>query len=138
MHQHPVVHFEMPYEDRDRMASFYEKVFGWQAQKLGPEMGSYVVVSTTETDPATQRPKEPGAINGGFFKRAPDNAAPSVVIAVPDIRAVMKKVTDAGGRVLGGDPQKPGEPGDIPGVGLYCRFVDTEGNVNSLLEPKGM
>ena len=36
----PVVHFEMPYEDRDRMVRFYEKVFGWKGQKLGPEMGN--------------------------------------------------------------------------------------------------
>jgi predicted enzyme related to lactoylglutathione lyase len=32
----PVVHFEMPAEDRRRMASFYEKTFGWKTQMLGP------------------------------------------------------------------------------------------------------
>lgn len=42
----PVVHFEMPAEDKKRMAEFYAKVFGWQTQFLGPEMGEYVVVST--------------------------------------------------------------------------------------------
>ena len=26
----PVVHFEMPYEDRMRMAQFYESAFGWR------------------------------------------------------------------------------------------------------------
>ena len=41
----PVVHFEMPAEDRTRMASFYEKAFGWKTQMLGPEMGDYVLVS---------------------------------------------------------------------------------------------
>jgi hypothetical protein len=25
-----VVHFEMPYDDRDRMARFYQQAFGWQ------------------------------------------------------------------------------------------------------------
>ena len=40
----PVVHFEMPYEDRNRMADFYSKAFGWKPQMLGPEMGDYVVV----------------------------------------------------------------------------------------------
>ena len=42
----PVVHFEMPAEDRRRMASFYEKAFGWKTQVLGPEMGDYVLVTT--------------------------------------------------------------------------------------------
>ena len=46
----PVVHFEMPYEDRGRMADFYAKAFGWQPQMLGPEMGDYVVMHTTEMD----------------------------------------------------------------------------------------
>jgi hypothetical protein len=35
----PVVHFEMPYENRERLVKFYEKAFGWQMQKLGQEMG---------------------------------------------------------------------------------------------------
>ena len=39
----PVVHFEMPYENSNRMADFYAKAFGWKPQKLGPEMGNYVV-----------------------------------------------------------------------------------------------
>jgi uncharacterized protein len=25
-----VVHFEMPYDDRERMAEFYRDAFGWQ------------------------------------------------------------------------------------------------------------
>ena len=31
----PVVHFEMPAEDRKRMVKFYSTVFGWQTQQLG-------------------------------------------------------------------------------------------------------
>jgi predicted enzyme related to lactoylglutathione lyase len=31
----PVVHFEMPAEDRKRMADFYTKAFGWKTQQLG-------------------------------------------------------------------------------------------------------
>ena len=36
----PVVHFEMPYDDRERMATFYQSAFGWQTQMLGQEMGN--------------------------------------------------------------------------------------------------
>ncbi|HET7437826.1 MAG TPA: hypothetical protein VFN10_24180 [Thermoanaerobaculia bacterium] len=66
-----VVHFEMPYENRERMKSFYESAFGWQAQQLGPEMGNYVVVKTTEGGP-DGRPTTPGAINGGFYEKPAD------------------------------------------------------------------
>jgi predicted enzyme related to lactoylglutathione lyase len=58
----PVIHFEMPYDDRQRMAAFYEAAFGWQTNALG-------------------------------------------------------------------------EPMDIPGVGPYVSFFDTEGNRVSLLQP---
>src|SRR6202163_3584255 len=67
----PVVHFEMPYEDRNRMAAFYTKAFGWKPQMLGPEMGEYVVVTTAEPD-EKGRPKNPGMINGGFYKKPED------------------------------------------------------------------
>jgi hypothetical protein len=51
-----------------------------------------------------------------------------VVIAVEDIKEHMKSVEEAGGKVLG-------EPSDIPGVGLYVSFFDTEGNRVSMLQP---
>jgi len=123
-----VIHFEMPYEDRERMAAFYTKAFGWQTQMLGPEMGEYVTVATTESD--DNGPKKPGAINGGFYQKNNDWPAqyPSVVIAVDDIHATMKKVTGAGGKVLG-------DPMEIPGIGHYVSFFDTEGNRVSILQP---
>jgi uncharacterized protein len=124
----PVVHFEMPYDDRKRMATFYESAFGWRMQLLGEEMGNYVLATTSETDESG--PKRPGAINGGFYSRQPDGPAqcPSLVIAVDDIREAMKKVTGAGGNVLG-------EPMEIPGVGQFVSFIDTEGNRGSVLQP---
>lgn len=129
----PVVHFEMPYEDRNRMAVFYGKAFGWEPQMLGEEMGNYVVVRTTEIDEGTHFPMEPGRINGGFYERTDGLQYPSVVIAVDDIRESIDKVKGAGGTVLGG--RHPGEPDEIPGVGLYASFIDTEGNRASMLQP---
>ena len=125
----PVVHFEMPYEDGERLVKFYAQVFGWQMRNLGKDMGDYVLAATTETD-ENRMVKTPGAINGGFFPKKPDWPAqyPSVVIAVDDIRDAAKKVADAGGRILG-------DPIEIPGVGLYVSFFDTEGNRVSMLQP---
>jgi predicted enzyme related to lactoylglutathione lyase len=123
-----VVHFEMPYENRERMAKFYKSAFGWQTQMLGQEMGNYVMATTTETNDAG--PTKPGAINGGFYGKTPDRPMqyPSVVIAVDDIKRSSAKVAAAGGKVLG-------EPMDIPGVGRYVSFVDSEGNRVSMLQP---
>ena len=45
----PVVHFEMPYDSRERMAKFYQSAFGWQTQMLGEDMGNYVLATTTKT-----------------------------------------------------------------------------------------
>lgn len=125
----PVVHFEMPYVDADRVSAFYGEVFGWTMNQTGEDMGNYVMALTTETG-ADGRPTTPGVINGGFFARQadrPDQAA-TVVIAVDDIGAAMRRVTDAGGEVLG-------EPVQIPGVGDYVGFLDSEGNRASLLQP---
>ena len=125
----PVVHFEMPYEDSQRLVKFYTRAFGWQMQKLGQEMGDYVTATTTEID-ENRMVKRPGAINGGFFLKKPDWPAqyPSVVIAVDDIKEAMKGVSSAGGKVLG-------EPTAIPGIGQYVSFTDTEGNRVSMLRP---
>ncbi|HET7833804.1 MAG TPA: VOC family protein [Gallionella sp.] len=124
----PVVHFEMPYDNQERMAKFYQSTFGWKLQMLGEKMGNYVLATTIET--GESGPTKPGSINGGFYPNKPDWPAqhPSVVIAVDDIQASMKKVTAAGGKVLG-------EPMDIPGVGQYVSFLDTEGNRVSMLQP---
>ena len=45
-----------------------------------------------------------------------------------DIQAAIKKVAEAGGKLLG-------EPMEIPGVGQYVSFFDTEGNRVSMLQP---
>ena len=45
----PVVHFEMPYDNRERMATFYGSAFGWQTQMLGEDMGNYVLDGLVKT-----------------------------------------------------------------------------------------
>jgi len=125
----PVVHFEFPYDNRERIARFYQSAFGWQLQMLGEEMGNYVVATTAKSDAMAGAPA--GAINGGFYPRNKDWPAqyPSVVISVPDVKEAMAKITAAGGKVLG-------EPMEIPGIGQYVSFFDTEDNRVSVLQPK--
>jgi predicted enzyme related to lactoylglutathione lyase len=118
----------MPYDDRERVSRFYQQAFGWQTQAMGAEMGHYVVATTAAS--TNGRPTQPGTINGGFFQRKPDwpGQYPSVVIAVDDMKDATAKVQRAGGKVLG-------DPMDIPGVGKYVSFEDTEGNRVGVLQP---
>lgn len=128
--KYPVVHFEMPYKDQSRVADFYSKAFGWGMVKFGPDMSDYVTAQTTDTD-QNRMVQTPGTINGGFFPKKADwpDQYPSVVISVSDIKEAMENVKNAGGEILG-------EPMEIPGIGQYVSFHDSEGNRVSLLENK--
>jgi predicted enzyme related to lactoylglutathione lyase len=129
MSDNPVVHFEMPYEDSARVAKFYKDVFGWDMNDTGEQMGHYVTAYTAETD-ENRMVKTPGTINGGFYPLAssPETKEPSVVISVNDLKQKMEDIRAAGGTILR-DPQ------EIPGVGLWVSFRDSEGNRVSALQP---
>ena len=129
MKTNPVIHFELPAEDKKRVTEFYTNAFGWKTNQIGPEMSDYILVSTIESDKNGQ-PIRPGGINGGIFQKTEDviTHSPSVVIAVDDIKEHIEKVQKAGGKVIG-------KPTDIPGVGIFISFYDTEGNRLSMLQP---
>ena len=123
----PVIHFEMPAEDRKRMMAFYSKVFGWDTKQLGPEMGNFVTVDTTESE--NNMPKKAGRINGGFYQKTGDvSQTTTVTIQVDDIKAHRDKIVKAGGKISG-------EIMDMPGLGQFLSFFDTEGNRVNLMQP---
>lgn len=127
----PVVHFELPADDQDRMTDFYAKTFGWQNEKLGPEMNEYILTSTTENG-ENGMPKNPGVINGGFYEKTEGMPnKPSIVISVDNIHSSIKMVNENGGKVLG-------EPNEMPGVGQFVYFEDTEGNISGMLQPENV
>ena len=113
-------------EHAARLHAFYHPAFGWHMTAFGPEMGSYVLTRTTETD-ENNMVTTPGTINGGFAPKSDMYSKPNVVIGVEDIAAAMQSVTGAGGTV-------DGEPIEIPGVGFYVTFTDTEGNRVAMLQ----
>jgi uncharacterized protein len=130
MTMNPVVHFEMPASNNKRVKKFYETVFGWKMEQLGPEMGNYLLATTSPVDKRGMH-KRKGAINGGFYKKSNDARVPHLVVAVNDIKKHMKTLRKAGGKVLG-------KPTEIPGIGLFVMSRDTEGNRVGILQPNQM
>ncbi len=123
-----IVHFEIEATDRERAKRFYSQAFGWEMQQMGSEMSDYVVVTTGD-------PNQPGGINGGIFV-APQGAkkelnAYSCVVGVDNVDEAIAKVRAAGGEVM--IDKMP-----IPGIGLYARCKDTEGNIFTILQPEQM
>ncbi len=89
----PVVHFEMPAEDRKRMAKFYTNEFGWHTKMPGENMGNYVLATTSAEVDKKGRPIKAGIINGVFYTKTDDMPAqyPLAVSAVQ--RWLLKLIT---------------------------------------------
>lgn len=127
-----VVHFEIQADDADRAQKFYETVFGWQFEAMGPEFGNYRVITTGD-----MLPKDIAGvgINGGLMKRSaplpPDGTAPNAftcIIGVDNIDAYITKAEAAGAK-----PQT--DKMEVPGVGQLRYYKDTEGNIFGMLQP---
>ena len=126
-----VVHFEIPYDDKERASKFYSEVFGWEVQTLPMDgiEGGYTTVITAETD-ENYMIKEPGAINGGMFKRGQSNNAPTnpvITMKVDAINDHFEKIKASGGEVIV-------LKREVPNMGYYAYVKDTEGNVIGLWE----
>jgi hypothetical protein len=119
-----VVHFEIPFDDKQRAMKFYSDSFGWRLMDL-PQT-DYVIASSVEVDD-TYLPTERGAINGGLFQRPKEVPHPTIFVRVASVAAAIERAEAAGGRVV--TPRTP-----IPGMGAFARIEDTEGNVIGVFE----
>lgn len=125
-----VVHFEIPVDDAARAREFYSSAFEWELDEADMGGGNmYTTVTTTPVDEATRLPTEPGAINGGLFQRTADTATPVITIGVTSIDESLKKVDAGGGSIV--QPRT-----EIPDMGAYAYFKDSEGNVVGLWETR--
>jgi predicted enzyme related to lactoylglutathione lyase len=119
-----IVHFEIPADEIARAKDFYGSIFGWGLDDM--EGMDYTIVRTVDVD-EQQMPKEPGAINGGMMKRSSDTPAPVITINVDSVDDALKKVEAGGGSIV-----RPRQ--EIPGMGAFAYFKDTEGNTMGLWE----
>lgn len=119
--------FEIPYDDQGRAQKFYTDVFGLQINKMSNM--DYHMTITTESDPKTMMPKNPGAINGGLLKKDPTGTYPVLVIGVSSVDEHIKKIESAGGKAV--MPKM-----NVGEMGIYARISDPEGNVIGIWESK--
>jgi len=126
-----VVHFEIHATDLNKMQKFYEEVFGWKIQDMGPQMGNYRLVTTGEDKAGVQWT----GINGGITPRqGPGPAGGEPVnafvctIEVEDIDRTLQKIDSLGGTVAT-------DKMDVPGVGILAYRKDPEGNIFCVLQP---
>jgi uncharacterized protein len=123
-----VVHFEIPVDDAGRAKEFYRSIFDWDLTDNDMGGGNiYTTVVTTPIDQQSQQPTEPGGINGGFMERTPGTPTPVITIGVDAIDEALKKVEAGGGSVV--QPRT-----EIPNMGAFAYFKDSEGNVLGLWE----
>jgi hypothetical protein len=120
-----VVHFEIPFDNKERALKFYRESFGWDLVDL-PGM-NYVMAHAAKTDKKNMV-QDKGAINGGLFPREKEAKSSIVVIGVQDMDAAIKRVIAAGGRQI--MPKQA-----IPN-GFYARVSDCEGNIIGLASTK--
>ncbi len=115
-----VVHFEIPTDDPDRAAKFYQDVFGWNIQKWEGDQ-EYWLATTGESN-------QPG-INGGLMKRAdfPNFTQVINTIDVPDVDEFTTAIAAHGGQVV--MPKFV-----VPGIGFLAYCQDTEGNTFGVMQ----
>ena len=126
-----IVHFEIHAKDLDKMQEFYESIFGWQIQDLGPLMGNYRLVNTGKDEAEAKWP----GINGGMMPRMgppPSGGEPVnafvCTVNVDNLDAYLGKVTGAGGSIALPKMQ-------VPSVGWLAYVRDPEGNIFGMLQP---
>jgi len=113
-----VIHFEIGVDNPDRAVKFYQDVFGWKIKNWGGPMNYWL--ATTGKSP------EPG-IDGALMERWPSKEGTINTIGVSDLEASIKKVTEAGGKVIQ-------EKQTIPGIGYFCYAKDVEGNTFGMMQ----
>lgn len=121
-----VVHFEIHATDPERAAVFYRAAFGWAVQKWdGPV--EYWLISTGDKS-------KPG-IDGGIMRRKGGPPVEGAAVNAYVCTLQIDNLEESWGRIeaAGGVNVVPTE--EIPGVGRFAYFKDTEGNLFGCMQP---
>lgn len=106
-----VDHFELPADDVGRAQAFYSEIFGWKMEDWGD---GNIMVEAAE-----------GGIGGDIHQRGTTVPHPTVVITVEKIEDALAAISERGGTAVS-------DIEVMEGMGRYCYFTDTEGNLVGL------
>lgn len=116
----PVAHFEIYGDNPQKLAGFYQGLFGWEINEV-PGM-EYWLIRTVPTD-AQRIPTAPGGINGGLMKRPmPDSRNWLSYVTVGSLDETLKKASGMGAVIL-----RPKSA--VPKMGWFAILADPEMNV---------
>lgn len=113
-----VVHFEINVDDPERAIKFYRDVFEWEIKKWEGPIEYWLITTGPEDQPG---------IDGGLMRREDPSWATINTIDVPSVDDFLKKITEAGGKVI--TPKTA-----VPGVGYMAYCQDTEGNTFGIMQ----
>jgi predicted enzyme related to lactoylglutathione lyase len=112
-----VIHFEIPANDPEALAGFYNRVFHWETTRAPGPM-EYWLTKTGDGE---------AGIDGGFLRRHDPKQPMANTIAVDSVDQSLKAVEANGGKVA--LPKMA-----IPGIGWLAYFLDPEGNLFGLMQ----
>jgi predicted enzyme related to lactoylglutathione lyase len=122
--------FNLPVDDMQRARRFYENVFGWEVRPIPGSGGNFHAAHTVAVD-ENEEPLEPGAINGGLFRRGTHGLTQTFLeVTVPSIDEHLRKVEAEGGQLV-----RP--KGPVLDIAFFAVVKDTEGNLLGLWEDVG-
>jgi predicted enzyme related to lactoylglutathione lyase len=110
---------ELGTTDADAAQRFYEEVFGWSTNDMGPDYGGYRVFNRGETGIA------------GLMTLPDDSIPPhwQPYVAVEDPDATAARAAELGGSILA-------EPMDVPDVGRIAVLRDPQGATFGIIRPE--
>jgi predicted enzyme related to lactoylglutathione lyase len=114
-----VIHFKIPYKNKENAFKFYTKLFRWKLQYI-PEM-EYTILHTAIIDKNNIVNKK-STLKGGLFHAKKAGKELLLVIGAQSVDKTVNKVISAGGKLIAS--RKP-----IP-EGSYERIADWKGNVS--------
>lgn len=127
-----VMWFDIPAEDLDKSAQFYESMFGWNILPKDPnDKNNALSFRPAITSPSNEEnltPKNAEAINGGIVTRDIGITQPTILIQVESIEQKIKQIQNAGGKLIKGKTHLP-----LAG-GYFAYITDLDENIIGLWE----
>ena len=118
-----IQHFEFPADDVERARKFYKEVFGWKMEKWrnpeNPDKDYWIVETKDENGNK--------GLSGGMMKRQSQEHNVTNYITVNSLEEHIQKIEQAGGKII--VPKT-----EIPNMGYYVIFLDSEGNMFGLYQ----